>query len=146
MMRKVVVENRTNRIVNVIEAEDGFEIEGHTLIADQKAGPGWSYDGSAFTPPAPRVVTREELKLSVEMKKRTQIVDVLASEDVDTEAKLVAAIRSVKTRASELETAIDAGSAVDPGEGTIDGRGKWPGRSAKAVAPEQPTRPRRAKL
>ncbi len=143
-MRKVVVENGTNRIVNVIEAEDGFQIKGYTLVNDDLAGPGWTYDGASFTPPAERVETPEEKKLGVQTMLRSKIIDALASEDVDTEAKMVAVIRSVKTRATALENAIEAGSDVDPGAGTIDGVGKWPGKSAKERAPQQPIRPRRA--
>ncbi len=42
----------TNKVVNRIVAEPGFELEGHILVADEVAQIGWTWDGEALSPPA----------------------------------------------------------------------------------------------
>jgi len=50
-MRYAIIEGGI--VANVIEAEAGFTIPGVVLVASDVAGPGWTYDGSAFYPPVP---------------------------------------------------------------------------------------------
>lgn len=52
-MRYAVINN--GDVVNVIEADDGFVLDGYTLVPSDIAGPGWTYDGE-FHPPAPEPV------------------------------------------------------------------------------------------
>ncbi len=53
MARKFVVENGV--ITNCIEAPEGFQVEGATLVAadGNEADIGWLWDGEFFSPPAP---------------------------------------------------------------------------------------------
>lgn len=43
-------------VVNVIEAEPGFELPGFLLVPTETAGPGWTYDpvSGEFSPPPPQ--------------------------------------------------------------------------------------------
>lgn len=50
-MRFAVIDGET--VVNVIEAEPGFTLDGFKLIASKVAGPGWTYKGGKFTAPDP---------------------------------------------------------------------------------------------
>ncbi len=50
MTRFVVIDDQ-NQIVNMIEAEPGFEIEEHTLVAHDRADQSWTFDGVSLQPP-----------------------------------------------------------------------------------------------
>ena len=50
-MRMAVIDGAT--VVNVIEAEPGFEMPGFLLVAAGSAGPGWRYIGGEFVAPDP---------------------------------------------------------------------------------------------
>lgn len=58
-------------VVNVIEAEPGYEIPGFLLVETQEAGPGWKYIGGQFFPPSssptpiPQIVTRAQGKAAL---------------------------------------------------------------------------------
>lgn len=50
-MRIAIIEN--GLVVNVVEAQPDFAPgSGFVAVATETAGPGWSYDGAAFHPPA----------------------------------------------------------------------------------------------
>lgn len=53
-MRTAVIDGQS--VVNVIEAEPGFELPGFLLVPTDTAGPGWSYDpvSGEFSPPPPQ--------------------------------------------------------------------------------------------
>lgn len=53
-MRTAVIDG--TQVVNVIEAESGFELPGFLLVPTDTAGPGWSYDpvSGEFSPPPPQ--------------------------------------------------------------------------------------------
>lgn len=51
---KVAVIDGT-QVVNVIEAESGFELPGFLLVPTDTAGPGWSYVEGEFVPPEPEL-------------------------------------------------------------------------------------------
>lgn len=55
-MRYAVID-ASGSVVNVILwdalAAPDFTIEGHTLVAADEAGPGWTYDGTSFIAPPP---------------------------------------------------------------------------------------------
>lgn len=51
-MRTAVIDG--TQVVNVIEAQPGFELPGFLLVPTDTAGPGWSYvEGEFVPPPAP---------------------------------------------------------------------------------------------
>lgn len=50
-MRFAVIQ--AGSVINVIEADADFTLEGFDLVASDIAGPGWSYDGVDFHPPPP---------------------------------------------------------------------------------------------
>ena len=52
-MRYAVINN--GNVVNVIEAPEGFVLDGYALVPSDIAGPSWTYDGE-FHPPAPEPV------------------------------------------------------------------------------------------
>lgn len=52
-MRFAVVNTTTGFVENIIEAEPGFSLSGRTLVQTDTAGPGWTWNGTAFQPPAP---------------------------------------------------------------------------------------------
>lgn len=49
-MRTAVIDG--TKVVNVIEAEEGFELPGFLLVPTNMAGPGWSYAGGEFVAPS----------------------------------------------------------------------------------------------
>lgn len=51
-MRTAVINDA--KVVNVIEAEPGFELPGFLLVPTETAGPGWSYVEGQFAPPDPK--------------------------------------------------------------------------------------------
>lgn len=53
-MRTAVIDG--TQVVNVIEADPGFELPGFLLVPTDTAGPGWSYDpvSGEFSPPPPQ--------------------------------------------------------------------------------------------
>lgn len=50
-MRTAVIDG--TQVVNVIEAQPGFELPGFLLVPTDTAGPGWSYVEGEFMPPEP---------------------------------------------------------------------------------------------
>lgn len=54
-MRTAVIDD--TKVVNVIEAEEGFELPGFLLVPTDTAGPGWSYVDGEFVAPEPVPVT-----------------------------------------------------------------------------------------
>lgn len=50
-MRTAVIDG--TQVVNVIEAQPGFELPGFLLVPTDTAGPGWSYVEGEFVPPEP---------------------------------------------------------------------------------------------
>lgn len=50
-MRTAVIDGEN--VVNVIEAEPGFELPGFLLVAAGSTGPGWRYIGGEFIAPDP---------------------------------------------------------------------------------------------
>lgn len=50
-MRLAVIDS--DAVVNVIEAEPGFEIPGFLLVPTDTAGPGWRYIDGVFVAPEP---------------------------------------------------------------------------------------------
>lgn len=54
-MRFAVIKN--NAVVNLIEAEEGFDLPGFLLVQSDEAGIGWGYENNQFvappSPPAP---------------------------------------------------------------------------------------------
>ncbi len=51
MVRRAKIDNKTNEVVNVIEAEEDWEEDGFTFITDIRVGKGDTWDGSKFTTP-----------------------------------------------------------------------------------------------
>lgn len=53
-MRTAVIDGQS--VVNVIEAEPGFDLPGFLLVPTETAGPGWTYDpvSGEFSPPPPQ--------------------------------------------------------------------------------------------
>lgn len=53
-MRTAVIDG--TQVVNVIEANPGFELPGFLLVPTETAGPGWAYDpvSGEFSPPPPQ--------------------------------------------------------------------------------------------
>lgn len=68
-MRTAVIDD--TKVVNVIEADPGFELPGFLLVPTNTAGPGWSYvDGQFVAPelepdPVPQSVTRAQGKAAL---------------------------------------------------------------------------------
>lgn len=50
-VRQAVI--RAGVVVNVIKAPPGHTVPGHTVVATNTAGVGWTYDGNGFSAPAP---------------------------------------------------------------------------------------------
>lgn len=62
--RAVLVNNETRLVEDgaAIVAGDGYTApDGFTLVPSNVAGPGWSYDGSSLSPPAPAAATQADL-------------------------------------------------------------------------------------
>lgn len=49
-MRYAVIEG--NSVINVIDAEEGFALDGYELVQSDTAGPGWVYENGVFSPPS----------------------------------------------------------------------------------------------
>jgi len=60
-MRYAVIEK--GKVINVIEAKSGFEIEGKKLVQSNFANINWDYDGEEFIKPAPRKKTFKEKRI-----------------------------------------------------------------------------------
>lgn len=58
-MRMAVVDGTT--VVNVIEAEPGFELPGKLVVEAGPASIGWSYEGGEFSPPSPPEPTVDDV-------------------------------------------------------------------------------------
>lgn len=54
-MARCAVVDKNNVVVNVVVADPSVDTapEGMTLVATDMAGPGWLWDGTAFTDPTP---------------------------------------------------------------------------------------------
>ena len=50
-MRYAVVEDATDLVVNVVEAEEAFEIPAHTMYPGEMANIGDTFDGTNYIPP-----------------------------------------------------------------------------------------------
>lgn len=50
-MRYAVVENATNLVDNVVEADAAFQIPDHSMVPGEEANIGDTYDGTNFIPP-----------------------------------------------------------------------------------------------
>lgn len=62
-MRYAVIDG--TQVVNIIEAEPGFELPGFLLVPTETAGPGWAYDpvsGEFSPPPTPPEPVPEEVE------------------------------------------------------------------------------------
>lgn len=64
MTRKAVINPKTNIVENVIEARDGFTMEGFTLVdVEPSVGIGDVRDGKVFTrPPEPKPEPQNEIQ------------------------------------------------------------------------------------
>lgn len=51
MKRKIVIDEETGKIENIINADDGFSIEGKILIGHDRADFSWSYEGGELVEP-----------------------------------------------------------------------------------------------
>lgn len=79
-MRTAVIDG--NKVVNVIEAEPGFELPGFLLVPTDAAGPGWSYVDGEFVAPEP---APEPVPQSVTMRQaRLALLGIGKLHDVDT--------------------------------------------------------------
>jgi hypothetical protein len=58
-MRKALIENGV--VTNVIEADEGFTIEGKTLVEAGTASIGWLWDGETISAPQPPMPTATEV-------------------------------------------------------------------------------------
>lgn len=58
-MNYAVIDNGI--VENIIVADEGFTIEGKTLVPSDGAAIGDTWDGSTFTPPAPDPITSEQV-------------------------------------------------------------------------------------
>lgn len=89
-MRAAIVRDSDGFVTNVISVDDlSHPVNlGHTLIQTDIAGPGWSYDGTAFIPspealpgpPDPNdelVNALEDFKTTATIPEIIQLVDVL---------------------------------------------------------------------
>jgi len=80
-MRYAVIDD--TQVVNVIEAEPGFEIPGFLLVQTDEAGPRWTYDPDSgeFSPPPqppetiPQVVTMRQARLALLQVGKLAMVD-----------------------------------------------------------------------
>lgn len=63
-MRTAVIDD--TKVVNVIEADPGFELPGFLLVPTETAGPGWSYVDGEFSPPTEPELPLEELRAQVQ--------------------------------------------------------------------------------
>ena len=75
-MRLAVVDS-DNVVVNVIEAPEDFRIDGYTLVASDAAGPGDTWDGTAFTlapEPEPVATLRERYSRATTTTQRVSII------------------------------------------------------------------------
>ena len=96
-MRKAIVETATGQVTNVIEIEldeDGgfshWECPGGCELVDaDNSGPGWTWDGSVFSPPTPYVPSRLEILMSE--GPATQVYDDETDAMVDRPAEDIAA-------------------------------------------------------
>lgn len=67
-MRYAIVERGV--VQNVEFAERGYEVPGKLVIPAENSGPGWAWDGEAFSPPAPSTpslapLTARQLRLGL---------------------------------------------------------------------------------
>lgn len=65
-MRTAVIDD--TKVVNVIEADPGFELPGFLLVPTDTAGPGWTYDpvSAEFSPPTEPELPLEDLRAQVQ--------------------------------------------------------------------------------
>lgn len=78
-MRTAVIDG--NKVVNVIEAEPGFEMPGFLLVETGSAGPGWGYVDGEFVAPEPSTPTVPQ---SVTMRQaRRHLLNIGRLQDVD---------------------------------------------------------------
>ena len=64
-MRVAIIENGI--VLNVCEADSAWVAQHGGIVTDM-AGPGWSYDGVAFTPPTPPPLTVTDITGAVQAK------------------------------------------------------------------------------
>ena len=108
-----------NTVVNVIESETDPDGINGSWIACGNAGPGWTYDGSMFNPPAPEPEIRHITVGSFFDRFGDQKWPILA----DTNASVQALIKDASVRAyinlddpqvrTGLEMVVAAGHAID---------------------------------
>jgi len=109
-------------VVNVIEAEPGFELPGLTLVESNTAGPGDTYAGGVFTRrpvvvPVPEEVTALQARLALAtVGKLAAIEAAVASADAATQVWFDRA--PVWRRDSPMIASL--ASAVGLGDGQID--------------------------
>ena len=76
-MRHAIVESGT--VVNVVLAEPDIAAEHGWIAAPDHVGPGWTYDGTTFAPPAPPVKTPEEVQAEIEVAVQKRLDDFAAT-------------------------------------------------------------------
>ncbi len=97
--RYAVVAGDEGIVVNIIEAAEGFVMEGATLVLDDgTARIGGVWDGAAFLPPAneavpvPRVITRRQLLIALAAAGFISAEEALAAAQTGTVPTAIAAI------------------------------------------------------
>lgn len=77
-MRMAVLDGQS--VVNVIDADEGFTLDGFELVQTDIAGPGWTYDGGKFSAPPepPNDADPRELSLKAAGFSNDQVAAILA--------------------------------------------------------------------
>ena len=118
VLRYAVVEPDTGLVLNIIEAEAGFVMEGATLVLDDgTAVIGATWDGAAFRPPAP--VPELPPPVPTMISFRQLILGLLGSGFITAEQALAAA----ETRARPPQ--LDAIVATLPEDAALAARITW---------------------
>lgn len=118
-MRFAVIDGET--VINVIEAEPGFSIEGMTLVASEIAGFGWSYDGSAFLPPLPPLDQRKADRAAAVNRKRDALLSGGYTHDFGPPGVHVLQTRDADDRINWLTSQAAYQAAVAAGRGSVEG-------------------------
>jgi hypothetical protein len=118
VLRYAVVEPDTGLVLNIIEAEAGFVMEGATLVLDDgTAVIGGTWDGAAFLPPAPMPEPQPAVPTTISF--RQLILGLLGNGFITAEQALAAA----ETRARPPQ--LDAIIATLPGDSALAARITW---------------------
>lgn len=60
-MRYAVIDG--SHVINVIEADEGFVLDGYELVQSDEAGPGWCYADGVFSPPSPPPASGDQINV-----------------------------------------------------------------------------------